>query len=161
MSETDIKFLRAAIAVAQRARRNGNNPFGSVLVDGDGKLVLEAENSTLTERDPTGHAETNLARRAFAQFDSAYLAACTLYTSTEPCAMCCGAIFWAGIGRVVYALSQANFHQWFVPPGLPTLHLPSREVFARGERAVEVVGPAIEEEARTVHEGYWTTLWNT
>ncbi len=80
----------------------------------------------------------------------------TLYSSAEPCAMCAGAIYWSGISRVVYALSEEHLltltgnH-----PENPTLSLPCREVFARGQRAVEVAGPMLEDEAAKAHEGFW------
>lgn len=78
-----------------------NHPFGSLLVDPDGNVVLEAENIVLTGRDCIGHAELNLVRTAGGRFDAASLRGYTLYTSPEPCAMCAGAIYWSGIGRVV------------------------------------------------------------
>jgi tRNA(Arg) A34 adenosine deaminase TadA len=149
-------YLRLAIDVARRAREHGNHPFGAVLVDKDGVLLLEAENTVNTERDCTGHAETNLMRLSSKRFNPDFLAECTLYTSTEPCAMCSGAIYWGGVGRVVFALSEKVFgtitgHD----PQNPTFSLPCREVFARGQRRVEVVGPIIENEATGVHEGFW------
>jgi tRNA(Arg) A34 adenosine deaminase TadA len=70
--------------------------------------------------------------------------------------MCAGAIYWVGIGRVVYALpEQALLELTGSSPENPTLDLPCREVFARGQRTVVVAGPAIEDEARAVHEGFW------
>ena len=86
----DKTHLLAAIELARRARENGNHPFGALLVDARGVVVLEAENSVLTESDCTNHAELNLVRAASRMFDQASLRDCTLYTSTEPCAMCAG-----------------------------------------------------------------------
>jgi len=79
--------------------------LGALLVDGDGKIVVRSENTVLTRRDCTGHAETNVMRVAT---DSEVLRGCTLYTSTEPCAMCAGAIHWGNVRRVVFALGQEN-----------------------------------------------------
>ena len=110
MNDLDIQYLRSAIAVALRAREHGNHPFGAMLVDANNQLILEAENTVITERDCTGHAETNLVRLATRRFTPAELAGCTLYTSTEPCAMCAGAIHWSQIGRVVFALSEVNLY---------------------------------------------------
>lgn len=156
LTSTDEKYLRLAIEVAQRARAHGNHPFGSVLVDAAGNLLLEAENTVVTERDITGHAETNLARLAWHQYDPEFLSTCTLYTSTEPCPMCAGAIYWSNIGRVVFALSSATFYN---ERGESTkeskLALSSGEVFARGSHKVQLVGPALEDEASVVHEGFW------
>jgi tRNA(Arg) A34 adenosine deaminase TadA len=128
-----------------------------LLVDGDGRVVLEAENTVLTERDCTSHAELNLVRMASRRFDQQALRRHTLFASTEPCAMCAGAIYWSGIGRVVFALSGAALVEMVDGPGAePELALPCREVFARGNRQVEVSGPHREEEARAVHRDFWS-----
>lgn len=151
----DEKFLTAAVELAARSRRDGNHPFGSLLVL-DGTAVLEAGNTVTTGRDATGHAETNLVRLATRTYTREELAKATLYSSTEPCAMCAGAVYWSGIGRVVYALGEdellaltgANEEN-------PTMALPCREVFAAGQRPVEVVGPCLRERAEAVHAGFW------
>ena len=158
MNTQHISHLRAAIAVARQARQNGNHPFGALLVDAAGNVLLEAENTVNTEHDCTGHAETNLVRLASRKFERAVLEGCTLYTSTEPCAMCSGAIHWSGIGRVVFALSEDGLYSMTgdgTNPDNETMSLPCREVFARCVRPVEVVGPLIEDEAKVVHEGFW------
>lgn len=156
MNEVDLEHLRAAIAVAWQARRHGNHPFGALLVDGNNRALLDAENTVITGQDCTGHAETNLVRMASARFSPEELARCTLYTSTEPCAMCAGAIHWSRIGRVVYALSEDDLYA-IVGPSPEHLYLPCREVFAHSQRPVMVSGPApeLEEVARAVHEGFW------
>jgi tRNA(Arg) A34 adenosine deaminase TadA len=155
VSPLDERYLRQAIALAARAREGGNHPFGSLVLAADGRVV-EGLNSVVTEHDPTGHAETNAVRRAAAELTTDELRASTLYTSTEPCAMCAGAIYWAGIARVVYALPESSLRA-MVPQqdGEPTLSLPCREVFARGGRRVDVAGPALEAEAAAVHDGFW------
>ena len=150
----DLHFLRQAITVAQRARDKGNHPFGAVLVDENGAVLLEGENTVNTEHDATGHAEMNLVRAACKKYDALTLAKCSLYSSTEPCPMCAGAIFWSGIGRVVYALSEEELYA-FMPNDPYKLLLSCREVLSHGGRAVEVIGPAIEDEARVVHVGFW------
>jgi tRNA(Arg) A34 adenosine deaminase TadA len=154
MTEADFIFLRDAIAVAESARRNGNHPFGAVLVDAAGQVRLRAENTVLTAPDATGHAEINLVRLASAQLTPALLAGCTLYASTEPCAMCAGAIHWAGISRLVYALPAEALYDP-IGPGSDELRLPCREVFARSTRPMTVLGPALEEEALAVHIDFW------
>jgi len=154
--DTDLQHLRTAIELTARARTNGNQPFGALLVDADGSVVLEAENTALTERDCTAHAELNLVRAASRQFDMELLRHATLYTSTEPCAMCAGAIFWAGIGRVVYALSSETLRTIVRDEsGAWTLAVSCRDVFARGGRTTDVSGPLLEDEGRVVHDGYW------
>jgi tRNA(Arg) A34 adenosine deaminase TadA len=119
--------------------------------------VVEAENSVVTGRDVAGHAELNVVRAGGKQLDPAILEGATLYTSTEPCAMCSGAIYWAGIARVVYALGGDELNAIVKDvPGVPTLALSCREVFARGGREVDVSGPHLFAEAAAVHEGFWS-----
>jgi tRNA(Arg) A34 adenosine deaminase TadA len=152
---TDLVHLRAAVALARAARERGDHPFGCVVVTPAGTVVAGL-NSVLTASDPTGHAETNAVRAAAATLDPVELAASTLYTSTEPCAMCAGAIYWSGIPRVVYALGEdALIGMVREQEGVPTMALPCREVFARGGRAIDVTGPVEVEGAREVHAGFW------
>jgi tRNA(Arg) A34 adenosine deaminase TadA len=149
--------MRRALAVARQAREHGNHPFGALLTDADGRVRLEAENTVVTEADCTGHAELNLVRQACRRLDPAALAAATLYTTTEPCAMCAGAIYWAGVSRVVFGLRESELRALTgADPMNPTLALPCREVFARGQRPIDVRGPLLEDEARAVHEGFWS-----
>jgi len=157
MSKTDDeKGLRLAFAVAARAREHGNHPFGAVLVGPDGRVMAEAENGYMPSQDMTAHAERLLATEASRQWRPNELARCTMYVSAEPCAMCAGAIYWAGIGRVVYALSEKRLKAMTGNHAEnPTLDLPCRTVFAAGQRAVEVVGPLLEDEAAAQHNGVW------
>ena len=157
MKEIDLKHLRTAIIVAQHAREHGNHPFGAILVDENNHVLLEAENTVVTGQDCTGHAETNLMRLASQHYSPETLATCTLYTSTEPCAMCAGAIYWGNVRRVIYALSEVALYE-IAGPSPEHLLLPCREIFARSQRQVEVIGPALEleAEARAVHEGFWS-----
>ena len=156
MNSIDLEHLRTAIQVARHARDHGNHPFGAILVDENNQVVLEAENSVITGKDCTGHAETNLMRLASQHFSAEKLSGCTLYTSTEPCAMCSGAIYWGNVGRVVYALSEVALYE-IVGPSPDQLVLSAREVFAHSQRKVMVEGPALEldKEARAVHAGFW------
>ena len=156
MPTSDENLLRRAFDVADRALERGNHPFGAVLAGPDGEVLLEAENGYLPDGDMTGHAERLLATAACKAFEPEELAECTLYSSAEPCAMCAGAIYWAGIGRVVYGLSEAKLKEITVDhPENPTLSLPCRTVFAAGQRPTEVVGPLLEDEAAELHEGVW------
>ena len=150
-------YLRRAFELARQAVAHGNHPFGAVLVDAEGNTVAEAENTVVTERDCTGHAETNLMRSASKQFDRDFLAACTLYTSTEPCVMCSGAIYWGNVRRVVFGLRESELLKMTGDnPENPTLSLPAHEVFKHGQYEVEIVGPLLEDEARAVHANFWT-----
>ena len=157
LSEADAAFLRAAFGVAARARNEGNLPFGCVVVDDDGHVVIEQGNRGLVPaRDATAHAESVAAGRAARRYEPGELAHFTLYSSAEPCAMCAGAIYWAGIGRVVFGLAEHDLKGLTGDhPDNPTMNLACREVFASGQRRVEVVGPELVDEALRVFEGYW------
>jgi tRNA(Arg) A34 adenosine deaminase TadA len=150
------KFLRRSFDVARRARVHGNHPFGAVLVDADGAVLLEVENGFMPDRDTTAHAERLAATAASKQFGRHLLAASTLYSSAEPCCMCAGALYWAGVGRIVYGLSERRLKAITGNHAdNPTLDLPCRVVFAAGQRPVDVIGPLLEDEAAALHAGVW------
>jgi tRNA(Arg) A34 adenosine deaminase TadA len=152
----DEDLLRRSFDVARRAREHGNHPFGAILVGPGGEVLIESENGYLPERDMTAHAERLLASRASRQYAPEYLGRCSMYTSAEPCAMCSGAAYWAGIGRIVYGLSERRLLALTgTHPENPTLDLPCRVVFGAGQRKVEIVGPLLEDEAAALHEGVW------
>jgi tRNA(Arg) A34 adenosine deaminase TadA len=157
IDEQDLAFLRRAIELAARARSEGRHPFGALIVNQSGQTLVETRNNAVRPAgDPTQHAEMLACRALSRRMTEADLSTCTLYTSTEPCAMCAGAIYWVGIGRVAYALSEQGLAKYTGPhEENPTLDLPCRELFARGQRKVIVAGPAIEDEAGAVHEGFW------
>jgi tRNA(Arg) A34 adenosine deaminase TadA len=154
--DRDAHFLRRAFEVARRSMSNGNHPFGAVLVDSDGGVLLESENGYMPARDGTAHAERLLATEACRTLPKEVLGASTLYSSAEPCAMCAGAMYWAGIGRLVYGLSEHRLRGITGNhPQNPTLDLPCREVFNSGQRPTEVIGPLLEDEAAALHDGVW------
>ena len=156
-SKLDEYFLRRSFAVARRAVTHGNHPFGAILVDRNRNVLIEAENGYTPARDGTAHAERLLATQACTTFSPDVLGSATLYSSAEPCAMCAGAIYWAGIGRLVYGLSEHRLRAVTGNhPENPTLDLPCREVFRSGQRATEVLGPLLEDEAEALHAGVWT-----
>lgn len=154
--DRDIELLRRAIVLAGEARARGDHPFGALLADADGTVLLEAMNTCGTAGDRTGHAERNLMTEASRHYEPGFLATCTIVTSTEPCAMCAGAVYWTGVGRVVFGLSERRLKAMIGPdPENLTLDLPCRTVFAAGQRPVETVGPLLEDEAARVHDGFW------
>ena len=154
-TEADVMYLRRAIARALESRAAGRHPFGSLVVL-DGEVVAEALSLKSGDTDATSHSEMRVLREASSKHPPPVLARATLYASTEPCAMCAGGAYWAGVGRVVYGFGEARLraltrdHPWN-----PTLALPCREVFARGQRRIEVIGPYLEEEATEPHQGFW------
>jgi tRNA(Arg) A34 adenosine deaminase TadA len=157
VTDEDLRFLRRAIELAREARADGRHPFGSLIVNERGETVTEARNNAVRPKgDPTQHAEMLACGQAARLLPEAELRTCTLYTSTEPCAMCAGAIYWTGIGRVVFALAESRLLEFTGSDAEnPTLQLPCREVFAHGQKPIAVAGPLIEDEARVVHAGFW------
>lgn len=157
VSKLDLDLLRQSIQLSEEAKQRGRHPFAALVADQDGKVIASAGNNSMPpEGDPTQHAELAAAALAAKLLSPEELAKCTLYTSAEPCCMCSGAIYWTGIGRVVYALSEhALLELTGDHPENPTFSLPCREVFVRGQRQVEVLGPMLEEEAAKPHQGFW------
>jgi tRNA(Arg) A34 adenosine deaminase TadA len=151
-----LRHLRAANAAAREAVAAGHHPFAALLVAPDGETVL----MTQANVSSVEHAESVLARAAAARFEPAYLWGCTLVTTVEPCAMCAGTQYWAHIGRVVYGLSEARLLELTGDhPENPTLDLPCRELFARGQKAIAVIGPvaAAEAEIAAEHRAFWAS----
>lgn len=153
----DERLLRQAFAVARRARAGGDHPFGSLLADRDGNVLREQGNGYIAEgHDRTAHAEKLLASWAAKTLSLEELRDCTLYTSAEPCAMCAGAIYWAGIGRVVYGQTEHDLKaQTGAHAENPTLDLPCRIIFEAGQRPTEIIGPLLEEESAQLQADYW------
>jgi tRNA(Arg) A34 adenosine deaminase TadA len=153
---SDEDYLRLTLDIARRARAAGNHPFGAILVGPDGSVLLEAGNAHGDAGDRTGHAERVLMTRASVTYPAAFLGACTMYASAEPCAMCAGSAYWAGVGRVVYGLSERDLRALIgLHPENLTMDLPCRVVLGAGQRTIAVVGPLLEDESRAVHEGFW------
>ena len=152
--EQILRHLAQAAEVARRAAADGHHPFGALLVAPDGETVLLEQGNV----DTVNHAEAVLAREAAARYRPEQLWGCTLVTTVEPCAMCAATQYWAHIGGLVYGMAEAELleitgsHE-----ENPTLDLPCREVFARGQKAVEVVGPVPAAEAviAEVHQTFW------
>jgi tRNA(Arg) A34 adenosine deaminase TadA len=146
-------YARQAIGLARQARLAGNHPFGALLVV-DGEVTLTAQNTVATDRDPTAHAETNLVAKAIRSLPPDRIRRSVLYTSCEPCAMCVGKIYWAGIRSIVYALSAEDLAAL---AGRDFL-IPCAELFARATEHVTITGPLLISEAREVHLGFWSPL---
>jgi len=144
-------FARRAIELAREARLAGNHPFGALLVV-DGKITLTAQNTVATDRDPTAHAETNLVAKAIRHLSPEQIRRSVLYTSCEPCAMCVGKMYWAGIRSIAYALPAEELAAL---AGRDFL-IPCAELFGRAVEHVTVIGPLLLNEAREVHLGFWS-----
>ena len=149
-----VGHLRRANEVARAAAAKGRHPFGALLVAADGATVLLEQANV----DTVNHAEAVLARLAAHRYDAHTLWGCMLVTTVEPCAMCAGTQYWAHIGNLAYGLSESRLLALTGQhPENPTLDLPCREVFARGQKAVHVIGPVreVEEEIAAVHRDFW------
>ena len=138
MNPDDERFLRRAIALALEGRAQGDAPYGSLLVDADGKILVEEHNTVRRDNDIAAHPELKLARWAAAELSPEDAAQTTMYTSCQPCGMCTGGIARSGLGRVVYALSNEQFLALQPAGGWPE---------------VPQVGPALFEEAAAAIRG--------
>ena len=143
-------YIKKTYQLALQSQRNGNHPFGALLVM-DNQILLTAENTVLTSNDITRHAELNLVSQASQQFNHDELTNTTLYTSTEPCAMCSGAIFWSGITSVVFGCSVQRMSE--ITTG--SFVIPCTHIFDQGTRKVNVIGPILEEDGANIHRGFW------
>jgi tRNA(Arg) A34 adenosine deaminase TadA len=148
---THEHLARQAIDLARQARLAGNHPFGALFAIDD-EVVLTAQNTVATDRDPTAHAESNLVARAIQQLSPEQIRRGVLYTSCEPCAMCVGKMYWAGVRAVAYALPASELARLAGGDFL----VPCRELFSRAAEPVTITGPLLVDEAREVHFGFWS-----
>ena len=151
-------YMQRAVELSRLAKENGNTPFGALVVDKDGNIVVEHENVEITGKKCTGHAETMAAEKASNQFSKEFLWDCTLYTIAEPCAMCSGAIYWSNIGRVVYGITEKKLLEMTGSNEQnPTFDLPCREIFSKGQKDIKVIGPMseFEQQIKEIHDGFW------
>jgi tRNA(Arg) A34 adenosine deaminase TadA len=160
VTEQDIKLLYETARIATESRAGGNHPFGALLADAEGNILLEQPNDVVTGHNDCGHAETLLLIRASQQYERDFLATCSLYTSVEPCVMCTGALYWANVGRLVYGITEQMLLEMTADnPENPTFDLPCREVLAHGQKQFTVVGPVTDQALiqRIVedHKGFW------
>ena len=153
--------LRLANAMAKKARQSGNTPFGAVLVDAGGVVLMEQGNEEGDLGDATAHAEMRLASRASRAFSKEKLWGCTLYTTCEPCPMCTGGIYWANIGRIVYGVSEKRLLELTGSDDKnPTFSMGAAAVIKAGQKPIELIGPVanVEAEIVEVHAGFWNKV---
>ncbi len=150
------RHLQRSNEVARRALALGHHPFGAVLVGPDHETVLLEQCNI----DTVNHAEATLARIAATNFTPDFLWHCTLYTAVEPCCMCAGTAYWANIGRIVFAMTEA---QLLAETGShaenPTLSVSSRYVFDHCQKPVDLIGPLPELAAETIsmQHDFWAS----
>jgi len=157
LDERDGRYLRKAIAWSHAGRRNGNRPFGAVIVSAEGEVLAEAYCATTETGDVTAHAETSAVRKlADRRVARELLAGATIYSSGEPCVMCAGAIFWANIGRVVFGIDAERLRVFRGEHGdQRDAELSCRDVFVASPHRIECIGPALIDEAGAAHIGAW------
>ena len=153
---TEVQYMRRANFWAITAREHGNRPFGAVVVSQMGEVLIEAYCNTTETGDCTGHAETNAVRQLSPKVSREVLATSTLYSSAEPCVMCAGAIFWSGIGRVVFGIDAVRLRVFRREVAeQKDAELSCRDVFDASPRAIECIGPVMLDECSQPHIGFW------
>lgn len=146
----DEKFMKEAIRIAAQAVAHGNEPFGAVLVK-DGEIVYTNENQIYSMSDPTFHAEAGLLRRFCQETKITDLKEYTLYSSCEPCFMCCGAMVWTQLGRLVYGASDRDLCQLLGSEGSACCEL----VFSHSHYGPKVLGGVLREESLSLLADYF------
>ena len=149
---TDERFMKKAIELSESAVKNGNEPFGAVLVK-DNEIVFTNENQIYTRNDPTFHAEMGLIRRFCEETGITDLSEYTLYSSCEPCFMCCGAMVWTKLGRLVFAASDIDLCEILGFEGSEC----SKIVFEQCGAATKVSSGILREDALSVLREYFAT----
>lgn len=155
----EVDLLKRTVEIAREAKEGGNHPFGALLADADGNILMEQGNEEVTHPNCTGHAETALMRRASEKYSYEEMEEFTLYSCCEPCCMCAGAMYWGHLGRLIYGCSEAALKEVTGnDPRNPTLDLPCEAVFACGQRDIEVIGPVQDlfDDFLALHKDYWT-----
>ncbi|BBM85816.1 nucleoside deaminase [Candidatus Uabimicrobium amorphum] len=141
------KLIKQSFALAKQAVLDGDHPFGALLVHND-EVILTAQNTVNSDGDFTKHAEMNLLHKAAKKYSRSQLSNFILYTSTEPCMMCSGAIYWSGIHKVVYGCSAQALQDVTKDAFLVSCRdlLPS---------TFEIVGPICEHLGKEIHKNFW------
>lgn len=153
-NDDDLRHLRRCVELATEALESGDEPFGSVLVAGDGAVLAEDHNR-VAGGDQTRHPEFELARWAAAHMTPAERVAATVYTSGEHCPMCAAAHGWVGLGRIVYVASSEQLSAWLAELGVPpppVRTLPIREVVPG--LPVEGPAPGLQEAVHDLHRRF-------
>jgi len=146
----DVKLQ--LIQLQHQARQRGDLPFACMLLDSQGQVIVSAGNSINSQKDSYAHAEMVLFKAIVGRYSREFLAGCTLVTSDEPCAMCSGALYWSGVGRLVYGLSKASYYQHFPTMADYVFQASAAEVLAQGGRPVLVQGPFFEADFLQSHQ---------
>ncbi|WP_019202017.1 nucleoside deaminase [Tsukamurella sp. 1534] len=147
----DLPYLRRCVDLAREALDAGDEPFGSLLLDGGGAVVFEDRNR-VSGGDATRHPEFEIARWAADHLAPGDRARATVYTSGEHCAMCSAAHAWVGLDRIVYAASTEQLVAWHAEWGLPAAPVAPLPITAVAP-GIPVAGPepSLADEVRALH----------
>ena len=147
-------LLSRTLKIAEDSVESGNHPFGA-LIALNGEIVLEAENRVITDQDATAHAELRALRAMVPTLTAMGIShrksELTLYASTEPCVMCLGALYWAGIKHVVFACSQKRMTAYTTG----SFVVPADQITSHMRNPPQIEGPFLEEQAAQLHAKYW------
>ena len=159
MTELDLRLLRRTKEIAHEAMERGNHPFGALLADKDGNILIEQGNA-FSEGGSAYHAETILLLKAAKTYSPEFLKSCTLYSNFEPCCMCTGALYWTNVGRLVFGATEKDLLKFTGDnEENPTFSLSSREVVSHGQKDIIIEGPvqdgAFLEKICRDHIGFW------
>ncbi|OKP99325.1 nucleoside deaminase [Paenibacillus sp. P46E] len=149
MIKKDEQFIKVAIEMALKAREEGNEPFGAILVKNN-EIVMYGENKINSHCDPTHHAEIGLIRTFCSENNIFDLNEYTLYTSCEPCVMCTGAMVWANLGKVVYSVS----HDQLAEIAGSNIMISCKEVIDKSPHKPVVIEQVLNAEGLKVFDGY-------
>jgi tRNA(Arg) A34 adenosine deaminase TadA len=156
ISDEDRAFMRRAFRLAEAAAEKGDRPFAAIIVDAAGRVRAEATSVQRRMADITAHAEVTAIRSSCAEMSREDYARSTIYSSAEPCAMCAGAIYWAGLGRLVFGISEGRLRDLRNTSAKnAALKITCTEVLASGSHPTEIVGPVLEDEAAIAHLTFW------
>ncbi len=143
-------FIKKCHQLAIEAGKNGNLPFGAVLVS-DNKIIMTAQNSVISDNDSTRHAELNLIVKSQRSYPREFLQKCTLYASTAPCLMCTAALWSAGITKIVYSVSYETYAKTI--PGKDK-YIKIIEVYRHLNTEAEIIEGILEKEGLKVYD-FW------
>lgn len=146
-------YLEKCLSLASQSVDNGNHPFGALLVH-ENKIIATAENEVVTRKDITAHAELRLIQKTQSLLTSEELKESALYTSTEPCPMCVGAIYWSGVSKIVFGCSAEQLYN-IVHIGFT---LSSRDILKQSIGNIEIIDFSNEPRFSKIHSNFWPAL---
>ena len=149
----DERWLRHSFRLAEQSVEAGDSSFGCVIVDREGRVLAEGQQTVVRSGDWLAHAEMNALKALSTTTRREALAGATLYSSTEPCPMCSGAIGWS-VSRLVYGLSQAAMYRNFSVAGEQPRYIEPwscRSILEHLHPPMTVIGPILEDEGNEAH----------